>query len=138
MNIYTILHKYIGYSMKSFIIIVLIAVGAYFGYQQYFASEVTVKITGNITVSQQNNYNINAPQVSTPLYIATIQGTAQNTSSKPIKNVFIKYTISGETTSAMIFNLGPGEQLSYTTKSVKTRAQHPSFHLENLLYEDSN
>ena len=124
--------------MKSFIIIVLIAVGAYFGYQQYFASEDTVKITGNITVSQQNNYNINAPQVSTPLYIATIQGTAQNTSSKPIKNVFIKYTISGETTSAMIFNLGPGEQTSYTTKSVKTRAQHPSFHLENLLYEDSN
>ncbi len=124
--------------MKSFIIIVLIVIGAYFGYQQYFASEDTVKITGNILISQHNNYNINTPQVSSPLYIATIQGTAQNTSSKPIKNVFIKYKISGKNTSAMIFNLGPGEQTSYTTKSVKTRAKNPSFHLENVIYEDSN
>ena len=124
--------------MKSFIIIVLIVVGAYFGYQQYFASPDTVKITGNIIVSQQNNYNINAPQVSSPLYIATIQGTAQNTSSKPIKDVFIKYTISGKNTSAMIFNLSPGEQTSYTTKIVKTQAKNPSFHLENVLYEYSN
>jgi len=124
--------------MKSFIIIVLIVVGGYFGYQQYFASEDTVKITGNILISQQNNYDINAPQVSSPLYIATIQGTAQNISSKPIKNVFIKYIIGGKNASAMIFNLGPGEQISYTTKSVKTRAKNPSFHLENVLYEDSN
>lgn len=124
--------------MKSFIIVALIVAGAYFGYQQYFASADTVKITGNILVSQQNNYNINAPQVSTPLYIATIQGTAQNTSSKPIKNVFIKYTISGKNTSAMIFSLNPGEQTSYTTKTVKTRGKNPPFHLENVLYEDSN
>jgi len=124
--------------MKSFIIIVLIVVSGYFGYQQYFASEDTVKITGNILISQQNNYDINAPQVSSPLYIATIQGTAQNISSKPIKNVFIKYIIGGKNASAMIFNLSPGEQISYTTKSVKTRAKNPSFHLENVLYEDSN
>lgn len=124
--------------MKSFIIVVLIIVGCYFGYQQYFTSEDTVKITGNILISQQNDYNINAQQVSSPLYIATIQGTAQNTSSKPIKDVFIKYTISGKNTSAMIFNLSPGEQISYTTKIVKTTAKNPSFHLENVLYEYSN
>ncbi len=124
--------------MKSFIIIVLIVVSAYFGYQQYFTSPDTVKITGNINVSKQSNYNINAPQVSSPLYIATIQGTAQNTSSKPIKDVFIKYTISGKNTSAMIFNLSPGEQTSYTTKIVKTQAKNPSFHLENVLYENAN
>jgi hypothetical protein len=122
--------------MKAFIIIVILGAAGYFGYQEYFATSDTVKVTGNIQVSQQGNFNINAPQVSGPLYVATVHGTAKNTGSKSLRNVFIKYTIAGKTTSAMIFDLGPGQQVNFTTTSIKTPGKNPPFNLENVLFED--
>jgi len=124
--------------MKAFIIILILGAAGYFGYQEYFNSSGTVKITGNLQVSQQGNFNINAPQVSGPLYMATVRGTAKNTSSKPLKNVYINYKVAGKSTSAMIFDLGPGQQINFTTKSVKTRGKNPPFNLEDVQFEVSD
>jgi hypothetical protein len=122
--------------MKTLIIVILIGVIGYFTYQYFFDKSNTVKITGNIQVSQRGNFDINAPRVSGPMYIATVNGTAQNTTTKPLKNVFIKYSISGKSTSAMIFELGPGQQKTFTTRSVKTIGKNPSYNLDNILYDE--
>ena len=120
--------------MKIFIILLILGVAGYFGYQEYLEISGIVTIRGNIQVSQQGNFTINAPQVSDPLYMATIRGTAKNTSNKPLKNIFIKYNVAGISTSAMIFDLGPGQQVDFTTNSVKTNSKNPSFNLENILF----
>jgi hypothetical protein len=122
--------------MKTFIILLVLGAAGYYGYQEYFDTSGTVEITGNIQVSQQGNFNINAPQLDEDLYMATIRGTAKNTSNKPLKNVLIKYQIAGISTSAMIFDLGPQQQLDFTTNGVKTRGKHPSFFLENVQFEE--
>ncbi len=124
--------------MKTFIILLIIGAAGYYGYLEFFDTSGTVEITGNIQVSQQGNFNINAPQLGGDLYMATIRGTAKNTSNKPIKNVLIKYKVAGISTSAMIFDLGPQQQLDFITKGVKTPGKHPSFYLENVLFEESD
>ena len=123
--------------MKTLIIVVLLGVIGFFGYQYFFNHTDNVKVTGNIQVSQRGNFDINAPRVSGPMFIATVNGTVQNTTAKPLKNVFIKYNIGGKSTSAMIFDLGPGQQKTFTTKSVKTIGKNPSYSLDNIQYEEN-
>jgi hypothetical protein len=122
--------------MKALIIIVILASAGYFGYEEYFKPPDVVKVTGNIQVSQQGNFNIDAPQVSGPLYMATVSGTIKNTGRKPMRNVYIKYSISGKSSTAMLFDLQPGQERSYTTKSVKTKAKNPSLTFESVLFEE--
>jgi hypothetical protein len=38
----------------------------------------------------------------------------------------------------MIFDLGPQQQLDFTTLGVKTPGKHPSFYLEKVLFEESD
>ena len=124
--------------MKAFIIILVLGVGGYFGYTQYISPDDIVKVTGNIQVSQRSNFNINAPQVSGPLYDATVHGTAQNTSSRPLKNVIIKYKIAGKNSSAMIFDLAPGQQIEFITNSIKTKGKNPPYSLDQVHSEEMN
>jgi len=122
--------------MKAFIIILVLGVGGYFGYTHYLNPDDIVKVTGNIQVSQRSNFNIDAPQVSGPLYDATVHGTAQNMTSKPLKNVIIKYKIAGKNSSAMIFDLAPGQQVEFTTSSIKTKGKNPPYSLEQVHTEE--
>ena len=124
--------------MKTFIVLVLFGLGAYFGYQQVFNQHRAVKITGNIQVSQQSSYDLEAPRVSGQLYTATVHGVAQNTGDKPVKNVFISYKIAGKLASATIFDIAPGQQMAFTTKSVKTKGKNPSFSLESVQFDESD
>ena len=124
--------------MKTFIILLILGAAGYYGYQEFFDTSGTVIITGNIQVSQQGNFDINAPQLGEDLHIATIRGTAKNTTDKPLKNIMIKYKVAGINTSAMIFDLGPQQQLDFITKGVKTRSKNPPFFLENVLFEESD
>jgi hypothetical protein len=124
--------------MKTFIILLVLGAAGYYGYTEYYDTSRTVKITGNIQVSQQGNFDINAPQLGGDLYMATIRGTAKNTTDKPLKNVLIKYKVGGVSTTAMIFDLGPQQQSDFTTLGVKTQGKHPSFFLENVQFEDAN
>ena len=124
--------------MKAFIIILVLGVGGYFGYTQYISPDEIVKVTGNIQVSQRSNFNINAPQVSGPLYDATVHGTAQNTSGKTLKNVIVKYKIAGKNSSAMIFDMAPGQMVEFTTSSIKTKGKNPPYNLEQVHAEEMN
>ena len=124
--------------MKTFIILLILGAAGYYGYQEYFDTSGTVEITGNIQVSQQGNFNINAPQLGPDLYMATISGTVKNTTNKTLKNVFIKYKVAGTGNSAMIFDLGPQQQIDFTTIGVQTQSKNPPFFLENVLFEESN
>jgi hypothetical protein len=124
--------------MKTFIILLILSAAGYYGYTEYFDKSGTVEITGNIQVSQQGNFDINAPQLGEDLYMVTIGGTAKNTSKKPLKNVLIKYKVGGISTTAMIFDLGPQQQLDFTTLGVKTQGKHPSFFLENVQFEETD
>ncbi|GBD88443.1 hypothetical protein BMS3Abin03_02379 [bacterium BMS3Abin03] len=124
--------------MKTFIVIVLFGIGAYFGYQKVFNSHNTVEITGNLQVSQYNNYDIDAPRVSGQLYTVTVHGIAHNTGGKMVKNVFIEYKIAGHTTSATIFDIAPGQQILFTTNSIKIKRRNPSFSLEAVQFEESD
>lgn len=124
--------------MKTIIIILVLGVAGYYGYKYFFDKDDAVKITGTIQVSQRSNFDINAPQVSGPLYVAAVHGTAKNTSNKPIKTLFIKYKIAGKPTSTTLFNVSPGQQVQFTTKSVKTRGKNPGYTLETVQYEDSD
>jgi hypothetical protein len=123
------------------VLLAIIFIGAIMGgvyYYFFMQSGDTVEVTGNIQVSQQGNFDINAPQVSGPLYMAVVKGTAKNNSDEPLKNVFIKYNVAGQNTSAMIFDIGPGQQIEFYTNSVKTRAKNPSYYLDGVQYEDYN
>jgi hypothetical protein len=124
--------------MKAFIIILVLGVGGYFGYTQYINPSDIVKVTGNIQVSQRSNFNINAPQVSGSLYDATVHGTAQNMTSKPLKNVIIKYKIAGKNSSAMVFDLAPGQMVEFTTSAIKTKGKNPPYNLEQVHTEEMN
>jgi len=124
--------------MKIFIVLLVLGAAGYYGYTEYYDKSGTVEITGNIQVSQQGNFDINAPQIGENLYMATIRGTAKNTSNKPLKNVLIKYKVAGINSSAMIFDLGPQQQLNFTTLGVKTQGKHPAFFLENVQFEEAD
>jgi len=124
--------------MKTFIVLLVLGAAGYYGYTEYYDKSGTVEITGNIQVSQQGNFDINAPQIGGDLYMATVRGTAKNTSSKPLKNVLIKYKVAGINTSAMIFELLPQQQLDFTTLGVKTPGKHPPFFLENVQFEEAD
>ena len=124
--------------MKTIIILLILGAAGYYGYTEFLDTSGTVIITGDIQVSQQGNFNINAPQLGPDRYMATIRGTAKNTTNKPLKTVFIKYKVGGTGTSAMIFDLGPQQQIEFITKGVKTRSKNPPFFLENVLFEESD
>jgi len=124
--------------MKTFIILLVLGAAGYYGYTEYYNPFGTVEITGNIQVSQQGNFDIKAPQLGENLYMATIRGTAKNTSDKSLKNVLIKYKVGGIGTSAMIFDLGPQQQIDFTTLGVNTQGKHPAFFLENVQFEEYN
>lgn len=129
--------KTLVFIMKTLIIILVLAVAGFLGFKYFSNNTETVKITGNIQVSQRGNFDINAPRVSGPMYVATVNGTVQNISAKPLKNVFIKYSIGGKSTSAMIFELNPGQQTTFTTSSVRTIGKNPSFNLDDVQYDET-
>ena len=95
-----------------------------------------VEVTGKIQVSQQQSYDINAPAVSGPLYLAFVKGTVKNNTNKQLKNIFIKYSIAGQQTSATVFDHAPGQMIEYNTKGVKTKAMNPEYYFDGVQYDE--
>ena len=122
--------------MKGFLTLLFLAVLSYGAYYYFFEySKSTVEVTGNIKVHQGDNMDINAPRVGAPLYTVVVQGEATNNSDEQLKNVIIKYKIAGKSTSAIIFDLAPGQKAPFITKSIRTPALNPSFYFEDVQYE---
>ena len=117
-----------------FILIGAIGVSAY--YFLFANAKDDVEVTGKIQVSQHQSYNINAPSVSGALYLAVVKGKVKNNSNKHLKNIFIKYSVAGQQTSATVFDLAPGQMLDYNTKGVKTKALNPEYYFDGVQYDE--
>jgi len=123
--------------MKGFLTLLLLAALGYGAYYYFFEySNSTVEVTGNIKVFQGDNMDINAPQVSGPLYTVVVQGEAVNNSEEQLKNVIIKYKVAGQNTTAVIFDLAPGQKIPFVTKGIRTKAMNPSFYFEGVEHDE--
>jgi hypothetical protein len=124
---------------KNFLLIILILVGAGYGGYYLFqkVNQTTVDVSGKIQVSQASNYEASLASSVSSSFDAVVKGTAKNNTSKPLKNVFIKFDIAGEQTSATIFDIAPGQSIEFTTKSVRTDTKNPVFSLDDVLYDET-
>ncbi len=122
--------------MKRFLTLLFLAVLSYGAYYYFFEySNSKVEVTGNIKVYQGDNMDINAPRVGAPLYTVVVQGEAANNSEDPLKNVIIKYKVAGQNTTAVIFDLAPGQKIPFVTKGIRTKAMNPSFYFEGVEHD---
>lgn len=125
--------------MKFLWIILLIAViGASIYYYIYDDSKETVEIIGSVHVSMNSSKYVNTLEIQDQPYFAVVQGVARNKSKETLKSVLIKYNIAGENTSTIIFDLAPGQQVSFVTNSVLISDRKPEFFLDTIQYEKNS
>jgi len=107
-------------------------------YYLLFASTVDkVEVTGKIQISKQHTSEIIDSETSDPLFMAVVKGKVKNNTNKPLENIFIKYTIGGQQTSATIFDLAPGQQVEFNTRGIETTASNPGYDYEGIQYDES-
>ncbi len=124
---------------KNIILIILILAGTGYGGYYLFQelSISTVDVSGRIMVSQSSNYDASLASQVASTFDAVVKGTAKNNTKKPLKNVFIRYEIAGETTSATIIDIAPGQTIEFITRSVRTDRKNPDYALDDVLYDDT-
>jgi len=107
-------------------------------YYLLFANTVDkVEVTGKIQISKQRTSDIGSSEASDPLFMAVVKGKVKNNTNKPLENIFIKYTIGGQQTSATIFDLAPGQQVEFNTRGIETTASNPGYDYEGIQYDES-
>jgi hypothetical protein len=107
-------------------------------YYLLFANTVDkVEVTGKIQISKQRTSDIGSSETSDPLFMAVVKGKVKNNTNKPLENIFIKYTIGGQQTSATIFDLAPGQQVEFNTRGIETTASNPGYDYEGIQYDES-
>jgi len=107
-------------------------------YYLLFANTVDkVEVTGKIQISKQRTSDIGSSEASDPLFMAVVKGKIKNNTNKPLENIFIKYTIGGQQTSATIFDLAPGQQVEFNTRGIETTASNPGYDYEGIQYDES-
>jgi hypothetical protein len=94
-----------------------------------------VKVTGKLQISQQVGNYVKASQTDEESYFAVVEGKVKNNLGKPIKNLFIKYMIAGQETSATVFDLAPGQEIHFNTSGVATSASNPEYDFVGLYYD---
>lgn len=121
--------------LATLILLTTIGGGVYF----FVTREVKedVEVTGKIIMSQQPAHYATVSEESGTRYIAVVKGKIKNNLKKPLANIFIKYTIAGQQTSATIFDLAPGQQLEFNTRGVETTASNPDYDYEGIQYEEA-
>ncbi|RKY92803.1 MAG: hypothetical protein DRQ13_10095 [Ignavibacteriae bacterium] len=125
--------------MKFLVILILLGViggGAYF--ISAIEIESDVEITGRLQRSQQTVKAINDTEATGLLYFIVIKGKVKNNLKKPLKNVFIKYNIGGQQTSATIFDIAPGQVLDFNTKGIQTSVANPEYSYEGVYYDETS
>lgn len=125
--------------MKFLTILMLLgAIGGGVYYISAIEIESDVEITGKLQRSQQTNEVIYDTEASGPLYFVVFNGKVKNNLKRPIKNVFIKYTVGGQQTSATIFDIAPGQVLDFNTKGIKTTIANPEYSFEGVYYDETS
>jgi hypothetical protein len=120
--------------MKKFLIFVLLAAVAYFGYDRFFKEKNELEIKAYPTTSTSYSSDINAPSLS-PTKYGKIEGTAKNLSEKVIANIQLKYKLNTEIVEAHIDKLEPGEEKNFSTQSIRLRNSEVTFYLEEKSYQ---
>ena len=123
--------------MVRFLAIVILLGGIGGGLYYLFSMEVEqdLKVTGKLQISEQIYHNVGLPSDNHQKYFATVMGKVKNNLKKPIKNVFIKYEIDGQKVSATIFDLAPGQQVSFNTNGVDTDIPNPEYDFKGSCYD---
>lgn len=124
--------------MVRFLAIIILIAGLGGGGIYYLLSmEKTedIKVTGKLQISQQPGKHVQASEGSGGSYFAVVEGKIRNNLGKPIKNVFIKYMIAGEETSATVFDLAPGQEMKFNTRGVNTSASNPEYDFLGIYYD---
>ena len=107
-------------------------------YYLLFANTVDkVEVTGKIQISKQHTSEISDSETTDHLFMAVVKGKVKNNTNKPLENIFIKYTIGGQQTSATIFDLAPGQQVEFNTRGIETTASNPGYDYEGIQYDES-
>jgi hypothetical protein len=117
------------------IIIILTALGGGIYYLLSMETVEDVKVTGKLQISHQFGSYVMASQKDDAPYYAVVEGKIKNNLGKPIKNVFIKYMIAGQETSATVFDLAPGQEIKFNTSGVATSASNPEYDFVGLYYD---
>ena len=120
------------------ILMLLCAIGGGVYYISAIEIENDVEITGKLQRSQQKNEVIYDTEASGPLYFIVVNGKVKNNLKRPIKNVFIKYTIGGQQTSATVFDIAPGQELDFNTKGINTIMANPEYSFEGVYYDETS
>lgn len=125
--------------MRFLVILILLgAIGGGAYYISAFEIKSDVEITGKLQRSQQTSEVINDTEASGLLYFVVVKGRVKNNLKKPIKNVFIKYDIGGQQTSATIFDIAPGQVLDFNTKGIQTTVANPEYSYEGVHYDETS
>ena len=117
------------------IVLLLTALGGGTYYLLSMETVEDVKVTGKLQISEQYGKYVMASQTEGANYYAVIEGKVKNNLGKSIKNVFIKYVIAGQETSATIFDLAPGQELHFNTSGVATSGSNPEYDFVGLYYD---
>ena len=123
--------------MSRFLTIVIL-LAAVIGGVYYLVTMETVediKVIGKLQISQQYGSYVKASQNDDGDYYAVVEGKVKNNLGKPVKNLFIKYIIAGQETSATVFDLAPGQELHFNTSGVSTSASNPEYDFVGLYYD---
>jgi len=117
------------------ILILLAAAGGGVYYLLTMERVEDVKVIGKLQISQQFGSYVNTSQGDDAAYYAVVEGKVKNNLGKPIKNLFIKYMIAGQETSATVFDLAPGQEIHFNTSGVATSASNPEYDFIGLYYD---
>lgn len=117
------------------IIIVLSAVGGGIYYLFSMESKEDIFVTDKLQISQQYGNYVPVSNVNETTYYAIVEGKIRNNLDKPIKNVFIKYEIAGQETSATVFDLAPGQEIRFNTRGISTTVSNPEYDFVGLYYD---
>jgi len=121
--------------LASLIFLCVIGGGAY--YLLFSKTVASVEVTGKIQISKQHSQEISSSLTSGTLFMAVVKGRVKNNTNTPLENIFIKYTIGGQQTSATVFDLAPGQQVEFNTRGVETTASSPDYDYEGIQYDEA-
>lgn len=120
--------------MKKFVVLILLAAGAYFAYQYLIKDKTVLEIKANKSITTKQSMDPDAPALA-PSRFGSVQGTVTNVSDKSVSNIHLMYKLNAEPVEARIDRLEPGETKNFSTRSVRLTHVEVTFFLEGMSYD---
>jgi len=120
--------------LKKFLVLILLAAGAYFAYDYIMKEKPVLEIKADKTITTQHSTDTDAPALA-PARFGSVQGTATNVSDNLVKNIILYYKLNGKPVHARIDQLSPGETKPFSTETIRLTHVEVTFFLEDMEYE---